>query len=44
MYGVAPGPYLISSVPLELPHANISMTLYDIKVHGLNSGRIQEFS
>ncbi|CAB3225201.1 unnamed protein product [Arctia plantaginis] len=43
MHGLAPDPYILSSVPIELPHANMTMTLYDAKVQGLNSGRIQEF-
>ncbi|XP_075982311.1 fibrohexamerin-like [Anticarsia gemmatalis] len=39
----APDPYLVHNLPLQLPHCNITLTLVDAQVKGINTGKIKEF-
>ncbi|XP_075982349.1 uncharacterized protein LOC142980701 [Anticarsia gemmatalis] len=38
-----PEPHVIKKIPINVPHSNMSATMNDVHVKGLNSGRIEHF-
>ncbi|XP_075982243.1 fibrohexamerin-like isoform X2 [Anticarsia gemmatalis] len=43
VHGPAPDPYIIKKGPIETPHSNVTITINNAQLKGLNTGRIKEF-